>query len=311
MLVFRELKENLLESSCLALGVFDGVHLGHRKVILNAVNKAQKSGATAGVVTFSKHPRFFITKSQPSMIISLEERLKLFEELGVEAAVVLDFDEKLAGMTAKDYLEKVLIGCFNAKSITIGYNHRFGCDKQGNSAFLREYSKKYGYEVSVISPVKIDNHVVSSSAVRKFVLKGDADSAAKFLGRSFKVAGAVIHGQHLGRSLGFPTANLSLPDEIIVPLEGVYSGLVKIDSKVYHAVINVGKRPTIGDLKKDLVEAHILDFDEDIYGRIIEVSFFKRIRDEKKFDSLDELKAQIQKDCEFVRVTEENFHQKT
>ena len=320
MLVFRELKENLLESSCLALGVFDGVHLGHQKVILKAVKKAQEPGTTSAVVTFSKHPRHFISKSPQNIIISLEERLELFESLGVQAAIVLDFNENIAKMTAKEYLENVLIGCLNAKSITIGYNHRFGQQSskhkptdssdehnvQGNGKFLEEYSKIYGYEVGVISPVKIDSHVVSSSAIRKFLLKGEVDLAAKFLGRSFKLKGTIIHGQHLGRTLGFPTANLSIPDELILPLEGVYSGLVKIDSKVYHAVINVGKRPTIGDLKKDLVEAHILDFDEDIYGKIIDVFFLRRIRNEKKFDSLDELKIQIKKDCEFVHSTK-NF----
>ena len=344
MLVFRELKENLLESSCLALGVFDGVHLGHEKVILNAVKKARELGTTSAVVTFSKHPRFVISKSNPDIITSIEERLELFENLGVQAVILLEFDEKLASMTAKEYLENVLIGCLNAKSITIGYNHKFGqqscklrqpdsctkyidknegkqsykpkqqdsCikysdkneyNKAGNGKFLEEYSQKYGYEVNVIPPVKIDNHVVSSSVIRKFLLKGDVETAARFLGRLFKIKGAVIHGQHLGRTIGFPTANLSLSEELIIPLNGVYSGLVKIDSKVYHAVINVGKRPTIGDLKKDLAEAHILDFDEDIYGKIIEVSFLERIRDEIKFNSIEELKAQIQKDCKFVKIS--------
>jgi len=342
LLVFRELKENLLESSCLALGVFDGVHLGHQKVILNAVKKAQELGNTSAVVTFSKHPRFVISKSNPDIITSIEERLELFENLGVQAAVVLDFDEKLASMTAKEYLKNILIGCLNAKSITIGYNHKFGqqscklrqpdsctkyfdknegkqscklrqpdsCtkyfdknedNKPGNGKFLENYSKKHGYEVSIISPVKIDSHVVSSSVIRKFILKGDVETAAKFLGRSFKIKGTVIHGQHLGRTLGFPTANLLLPDDLIIPLNGVYSGLVKIDAKVYHAVINIGKRPTIGDLKKDLVEAHILDFDEDIYGKIIEISFLERIRNEIKFNSLEELKIQIKKDCDFIK----------
>lgn len=326
MLIVRELKENLLESSCLALGVFDGVHLGHQKVILNAADKAKELDAVSAVVTFSKHPRHVILKSHPrknelqpsnaaasaspfraftpasQMLSPLEERLELFESLGVQAAIVLDFNEQLALMTAKEYLENILIGCLNAKSITIGYNHKFGSDRRGNGKFLEEYSKKYGFKVNIISPVKIDNHVVSSSVIRKFVLKGDIDTAAKFLGRPFKVKGIIIHGQHLGRTLGFPTANLSIPEELIIPLSGVYSGLAKIDSKVYHAVINVGKRPTVGDLKKDLVEAHLLDFDEDIYGKNIEVSFLKRIRDEIKFNSLDELKTQIKKDCDFIKI---------
>lgn len=300
MLVFRELKENLLEASCIALGVFDGVHLGHQKVLLNAVKKAQELNIISAVVTFSKHPRTVILKSHPEMLISLEERLRLFKELGLGAAVVLDFDEKLASMPAKDYLEKVLIGSLNARSITIGYNHKFGGDKAGNGKFLEEYSEKYGYEVDVISPVKIDNHVVSSSAVRKFLLKGDVSTAEKLLGKPFKISGEVVHGQHLGRSLGFPTANLKLPEELIIPMSGVYGGTAEIDSKTYNAVINIGRRPTIGDLKKDLVEVHILDFDEDIYGKNLQVSFLQRIRDEKKFNSLDELKAQIKEDCGFV-----------
>lgn len=302
MLVFHELKENLLNSSCLALGFFDGVHVGHQKVLSNAVNKAEELNSISTVVTFSKHPKSIITKSHTNMLVSLEERLVLFEDFGVQAAVVIDFNEKLAAMTAQNYLKKILIGCFNAKSITIGYNHKFGGDKLGCSKFLEDNGKIYDYQVSVIQPVKIDNHIVSSSAVRKFISKGDVVSAAKFLGRNFKIKGLVIHGQHLGRTLGFPTANLCLPEELIIPYGGVYSGLAKIDSDVYSAVINVGKRPTIGDINKDLVEVHILDFDKDIYGKNIEIEFLQRVRDEKKFDSLDELKFQIKKDCELVKL---------
>lgn len=304
MLVFRELKENILESSSLALGVFDGVHLGHQRVISDALKKSQKFDSTSTIVTFSKHPRCVISKTPPSMLNSLDERLKIFESIGVQAVVVLDFNEELSEMVAKDYLENILLKCLNPKSITIGYNHKFGGDKLGSGRFLEDYSHEHGFEVSVISPVKIDNHVVSSSAVRKFLQKGDVETAAKFLGRTFKAKGLVVHGQHLGRLLGFPTANLSIPDELIIPLSGVYNGLAQIDSKVYHAVINIGKRPTIGDLKKDLVEVHILNFNEDIYGKELEITFLSRIRDEMKFVSLDELKVQIEKDCEFVRSCE-------
>jgi riboflavin kinase/FMN adenylyltransferase len=302
--VFREFKKNLLESSSLALGVFDGVHLGHKKVILNAVNKAKEFDASSAVVTFSKPPRSVLLKSHPQMLISLEERLELIEQLGVDAVLVLDFNEQLASMPAKDYLETILIGSLNAKNLTIGYNHKFGGDKAGNSKFLGENSNIYGYKVDVISPFKLDNHVVSSSAVRKFLTKGDVVSAKLFLGREFKVKGKVIHGQHLGRTLGFPTANLSLPEELIIPQVGVYGGTVVIDEKKYTAVINVGKRPTIGDLKKELVEVHILDFNQDIYDKIIDVSFSTRLREEKKFASLDELKLQIKSDCDLVKQAE-------
>jgi len=323
LLVFREYNKNMLEASSLALGFFDGVHLGHQKVISNAVKKAQQLGVTSAAVTFSQHPRYIISKSASltpasNSITFLEEKLELFENLGLQAAVIINFNESIAKMTAHDYLQNVLIDCLNAKNITIGYNHKFGqqsckhkqpnqCinypdkhvdNKTGNGKFLQENSEKYGFNVDIISPVKVNGHVVSSSAIRKHIFSGDVCAANHFLGRPFAVTGKVVHGQHLGRSIGFPTANLDIPYELIIPLRGVYKGNVEIDSNIHSAVINVGIRPTLGDLKRDLVEAHILNFDEDIYGKHIKVSFLSRIRDEKKFDSLDELKAQIQEDCQ-------------
>jgi len=300
LLVFRELKENLINASSLALGVFDGVHLGHQKVISNAIKKAEENGLVNAVVTFSKHPRDVVMKHTTQTISPLEERLQIFEKLGVENTIILDFDEKFAKMPAEKYLKDILLKCLNAKNITIGYNHKFGGDKLGNSKFLEENSEKYGYKVNSVSPVKIDGHVVSSSAVRKLILKGEMEAVSRFLGRDFCISGIVVHGQHLGRTIGFPTANLDFDGKQIFPLNGVYAGVVKISSKMYHTVINIGKRPTIGDLEKPIIEAHILDFDKDIYGEKIEISFLSRIRDEKKFNSLDELKTQIQKDCDLV-----------
>ena len=307
MLVFRELKEDLLDSSSLALGFFDGVHTGHQKVIRNAVNKAKELNLTSVVVTFLRHPKIVLSKTSPGMISSLDERLKLFENSGVNTVLLLDFNEELAKMTAKQYMEQILIKCLNPKNITIGYNHRFGGDQMGNSHFLREYGEKYGFEVDVVSPVRIGSHVVSSSAIRKFILNGDVASAEKFLGRTFTIKGEVIHGQHLGRKLGFPTANLNLPEELIIPANGVYKGLAEIESKLYYAVINVGKRPTVDNLEKDLVEVHVLEFNKDIYGQNIQVSFLQKIREEKKFDSLEDLKSQIKQDCDFVREKQVNI----
>lgn len=297
MQVVRELRKNLFESSSLALGVFDGVHIGHQKVIKQAVDHAGQLGVTSAIVTFSRHPRYITTGIMPGVITPLEERLKLFEALGVDAVVVIDFNEELAKMTAEDYLEKILLGCMNAKSLSVGYNHKFGSDGKGTGDFLKQSCEENNIKINIMSPVKIDNHVVSSSVIRGFIVAGDVASAHQFLGRPFKVKGEVVEGQHLGRQLGFPTANLLVDDELIFPLRGVYKGTVSVDGKIYRSVINVGRRPTIGDLQKDLIEAHILDFDKDIYGEIIEVAFLERIRDEKKFESLDELKKQITKDC--------------
>lgn len=302
MLVIRELRENTFEASSLALGVFDGVHTGHRSVILEAVKKAKKLGITSAIVTFSRHPKYLITGAMPGVITTLDEKLKLFSELGVDAVVVIDFDQHLAGMTAEEYLKYILQGCLNVKSLSVGYNHQFGCDRKGTGDFLRQYCENNNISLSIISPVKINDHVVSSSVIRGFISSGDVKSAQEFLGRPFKVKGKVVEGQRLGRHLGFPTANLMVDEDLILPLRGVYSGNVRVGSDIYNAVINVGRRPTIGDLTKDLVEAHLLGFDRDIYGQEIEVYFLDRIRDEKKFDSLDELKIQIEQDCQFAKI---------
>lgn len=286
MLVIKELKKNLFPASVLALGVFDGVHIAHRRVIEQAVENAAQMGICSVIVTFSTHPRFLISGSMPSIITSLEERLALFEGLGADAAVVIDFNKNIAKMTAEEYLQKILTGCLNAKSLSIGYNHQFGSDKKGTGDFLKEYCAENHIQLNIIPPVKINNHTVSSSVIRRFILSGDVTSAMEFLGRPFKIKGEVIKGKQLGRQLGFPTANLIAPERLIVPLRGVYAGSVRLDNNIYRAVINIDK----------IIEAHILDFDRDIYGETIEVSFLERIRDEKKFDSPEELKKQIQID---------------
>lgn len=301
MQVIRELQKNIFHASSLALGVFDGVHAGHQSVIQDAIQKARERGLTSAIVTFFKHPRYLITGSMPGVITPLEEKLEIFRELGVDATVVLDFNEQLARMTAKQYLENILIDCLNVKSLSVGYNHHFGCDKKGTGDFLRQYCVEHNIEADIISPVKIENHTVSSSVIRGFISSGDVASATDFLGRPFKIKGKVIEGQHLGRKLGFPTANLLVDDELILPLSGVYFGKVNIQGQLYKSIINIGKKPTVGMLDKDLIEAHILDFDRDIYGEAIEVFFLERIRDEKKFNSLEELKNQIEADCKSIK----------
>jgi riboflavin kinase/FMN adenylyltransferase len=295
--VYRELKKGLMENTSLALGVFDGVHAGHQKVITDAVKNAHVMGLTPAVVTFSAHPRGIISAVSPDIITPLEDKLRFFHELGVEAAVIIDFTEELAKMTAEEYLKNILQECLGVKSISVGYNHKLGSDRRGTSDFLKEYGEENNIHISIIPPVKINDHTVSSSVIRGFIISGDVSSAREFLGRPFKVRGEVIKGQQLGKKIGFPTANLLTEEDQILPLRGVYSGIVRVKSEEYNAVINVGRKPTIGNFEKDIVEAHILNFDRHIYGEFIEVFFLERIRDEKKFDSLEELKKQIELDC--------------
>lgn len=297
MQVFREIEKNMFNASSLALGVFDGVHTGHQKVIKSAVENAIERHIISAVVTFSQHPRSIITDSAPEILTSLEDRLDIFKALGVNAVIILDFTKELAKMTAHEYLENILQDCLNVKNISVGVNHKFGSDRKGPDNFLRRYCSENDINLSAIPSVKINNHVVSSSVIRKLILAGDVSSAGEYLGRPFKLRGKVIEGQHLGRKIGFPTANMLICKDMIIPLRGVYAGKASVKGKVYDSVINVGKRPTVGNFEKDLVESHILNFDQDIYGEEIDVFFLQRIREEIKFSSLEELKKQIEIDC--------------
>ncbi|EKE02844.1 MAG: riboflavin biosynthesis protein RibF [uncultured bacterium] len=298
MLVFNEIKPNIIPASCLAQGMFDGVHLGHQKVIMNSIEKSKTMDALATVVTFANHPQHITTKKSPKLITKLEDRLELFEDLGVQAVLLLDFTEELSRMTAVDYIKTVLVQGLNARHISIGYNHRFGSRKKGDYKLLEQYSKQYGYNVTVISQVNIEGQVASSSDIRKLISNGDVYLASKLLGRPFSIKGTVIEGKRRGTRLGFPTANMELPENMISPAAGVYSGLVYIGNDSHYAVINVGKRPTYGDLLVNLVEAHILNYNGDLYHKNIEVAFLKKLREEKKFASEAKLVEQIRLDCQ-------------
>ena len=310
MLIFREIKQNLIPSSCLALGMFDGVHIGHQKVILDAVKKSGKIDAISAVVTFSKHPQNITARTPTLLITSLEDRLAILEEIGVQTTIVLDFDEKLSRLSAENYLQKYLIDGLNAKSISVGYNHHFGEQKRGNIEFLEKQSEHYGYQLSVIPPISIDGQIVSSSVIRELLSFGNVYQASKLLGRPFAIKGHVVKGKQRGRILGFPTANIKSEANIIVPAAGVYSGVVSIENTDYYTVVNIGIRPTFGDLTENLIEAHIIDFSGDLYDETIEISFLEKIRDEKKFNSLDELKSQIKLDCQHATTCSPNIQVK-
>ncbi|OGI05392.1 MAG: riboflavin biosynthesis protein RibF [Candidatus Melainabacteria bacterium RIFOXYA12_FULL_32_12] len=307
MLVFREIKPNLIPASCLAQGVFDGVHLGHQKVIIDAIEKSRTTDALATVVTFANHPQYITSKNSLKLITNLEDRLELFEALGVQVVLLLDFTEELSKISAVEYIKSVLVEGLNVRHISIGYNHRFGSQKKGDHKLLEKYGEQYGYKVTVIPPVAIEGQVASSSDIRNLISSGDVDSASKLLGRPFSIKGAVIQGKRRGTQLGFPTANMELPENMISPAAGVYSGLAYIGNENYFAVINVGKRPTFGDLTVNLVEAHVLNYSGNLYHKNIEVAFLKKLRDEKRFASEAELVEQIKLDCQAVTVLAPNL----
>lgn len=269
----------------LILGFFDGVHVAHQAVILSAVNYAQKTS----LITFKESPSIYFN-SECEYIYPREKSVEKIKSLGVDEVVELDFSQ-IADMNADDYI-KFLVDKYNPVSISTGFNHTFGKNKSGNPDLLRTCSTKYGYKYFCIEPQKYESEVVSSTLIKKYLKEGKIEIANKLLGSNFCLEGKVVHGAQIGRKIGFPTANINYPKDIVKIPFGVYSGLVGEK----HAMINWGMKPTLNNTKEPVVEVHILGYEGDLYGKVLEVEILKKIRDEKKFNSLEELREQIEKD---------------
>ena len=292
MQIFTELNKN--PDLSIALGYFDGVHSGHRTVIQNAVAYAKKNGGKSAVITFTDHPCCFFYGICPKYILTRQERENRIKALGVDYLYELDF-ESISGLTAEEYLKDVLVKYFSPCAISTGWNHNFGYKKSGNAKFLHDSSKKFGYEYFELPPQKINNEIVSSSAIRKYLSEGKLEKANTMLGYKFYTSGRIIKGQQLGRTIGYKTANMIYPAELISLPFGVYS----VQTNLGKGIANFGTRPTVKG-EGTLLEVHILDFDKDIYGETLNVEFNKMIRPEKKFPSLDALKNQIRNDIKQV-----------
>lgn len=292
MQIFTELNKN--PDLSIALGYFDGVHSGHRTVIQNAVAYAKKNGGKSAVITFTDHPCCFFYGICPKYILTRQERENRIKALGVDYLYELDF-ESISGLTAEEYLKDVLVKYFSPCAISTGWNHNFGYKKSGNAKFLHDSSKKFGYEYFELPPQKINNEIVSCSAIRKYLSEGKLEKANTMLGYKFYTSGRIIKGQQLGRTIGYKTANMIYPAELISLPFGVYS----VQTNFGKGIANFGIRPTVKG-EGTLLEVHILDFDKDIYGETLNVEFNKMIRPEKKFSSLDALKNQIRNDIKQV-----------
>lgn len=297
MEVFKQVGHN--PHLALALGFFDGVHLAHQKLILHAVKFAKENGIKSAVVTFSENPTNYFAKEKIPNITSTKEKLALFEALGVDFAYVLDFEEFIE-MDALSYLQEVIVKNFSPMCIAVGYNHTFGRGKEGNSKLLANYQKHFGYDFYELPMQKIESCLISSTNIRKMLSEGYIKNANCLLGRSFSVRNNVVKGQRLARQLGFPTANVVWPSTQVKLKHGVYFGYVVVD-KTYPALINWGVRPTVAADNEEILEAHILNYDRDIYGEIVKVGFLAKIRDEMKFNNLDELREQILTDFEVAQ----------
>ena len=287
----------------LAAGVFDGFHLGHRAVIERAISDAREVGGTPVVVTFDPHPAAVLRpQSAPPLLTSTRHKVRLLADAGIGHVLVLNFDAAFAAQSPKIFIRALAAACRPLREICVGEDWAFGKDRAGNLSLLSTLGKKLGFGAIGILPVTVDGKSVSSTAIRAAVEDGALDAAARLLGREFSVLGTVIEGRKLGRTLGFPTANIR-PESEQLPPNGVYAVRAALDGKSHAGIANVGVRPTVSsESVHRVVEVHLFDFAEEIYGRDIEVFFERFVRAEQKFPSLDALRAQIASDIVCVRA---------
>ncbi len=286
--------------TAMTIGNFDGVHLGHQQILRRVVERAEKSNWMPVVLTFFPHPARVLRPEQaPPLLATLDQRLAAFGAAKIDAALVLNFDRALAQVTAEDFVQRYVVETMRAKAVLVGGTFRFGHRQAGDVNLLRELGKRWGFEVDVVPPVTIDGVAVSSTAVREAVRDGRMEDARKLLGRPYALAGQIRTGTGQGRRLIVPTLNLATDQELL-PKMGVYATEVALDGKVYRAATNVGVRPTF-DGARTTVESHLLDFSESRTSGPMEVRFFTRLRDEKKFSGPEALREQVLKDIERAR----------
>lgn len=287
--------------SAVTIGVYDGVHRGHQAVLTDLAVRARAMGVDQrAVLTFDPHPLALVAPEKvPRLLTTIDHRLEILETLGVDLVGVLPF-EQVREMYAAQFIHQVLLGSLGAKLVVVGTNFRFGLDRAGDVMALQEEGARHGFEVDPVELLQGDGTAVSSSAIRVLLDEGDVEGAERALGRPYEVRGIVGPGDGRGQNIGFPTANLSFSEEIAAPARGVYAVRVILDCRTMAGVANIGVRPTFGggDL---VVEVHLLDFDGDLYGQELVVRFVNRLRDEKRFEGIDELVAQIDRDVEAAR----------
>jgi len=290
--------------SILTIGTFDGVHIGHQKIIKNLVSEAKKKGLCALVLTFFPHPRMVLQKdSNIKMIDTLEEKKKILNQLGVEVLIVQPFTLDFSSMTALEYTREVLVNGLNISKLIIGYDHRFGRNREATVEDLKQFGLDYNFSVEKIPAQDIESIAVSSTKVRNAIQTGEIMTANKYLGRPFSLSGIVVKGDRIGRKIGYPTANLNIQEEYkLLPQNGVYLLRSKLQGKEYFGMMNIGKRPTVSG-KQTQIESHFFGFQGDLYDQKISIELLEKIRDEKKFDSLESLKNQLdmdQKSCHLL-----------
>jgi riboflavin kinase / FMN adenylyltransferase len=302
MEVIRELQHfPKIANAVVTSGTFDGVHVGHQKILKRLHENAMLLGGKSVVITFWPHPRHVLSKTQEKpvyLLTSIEERITLLRQFEVDYLLIIPFTPEFANLSSSEFIQKILIETIGTKKLVIGYDHRFGKNREGGFEYLKENAATLGFEVEEIPREDVDHLGVSSSKIRKALEAGDIETANKYLGYFYHLTGTVSEGDKLGRTIGFPTANLEISEQHkLIPARGVYAVYGTVNGQRLKGMLNIGMRPTVGGLKQT-IETHFFDFNQDIYHQELQLELVARLRDEQKFPGLDALKAQLAKDQE-------------
>lgn len=300
MKVYQSLAEfNTLNCAVATTGTFDGVHLGHKKILSQLVQTAHKVGGESVLLTFSPHPRLVLQPDvELQLLTSLEEKIGLLEQTGLDHLIIHPFTKEFSRTPSLEFVREILVNQLGVKQLVIGYDHHFGRNREGSFHHLKEFGPIYGFEVEEIPALDIDAVNISSTKIRTALIEGNVELATTYLGHPYIIGGEVIKGDQIGRSIGFPTANLDINfQHKLIPADAVYAGYVRLNGEHHKAMANIGRRPTVGSNRRS-VEIHLLDFEGDLYGQHLHFAVGHRLRDVMNFKSLDALKTQLALDKE-------------
>jgi len=300
MKIYKSIDEyNESKSSVVTIGTFDGVHKGHQKIFNKVLNVSKQSNLSSVVLTFFPHPRIILNKyNDIKMIDSLDEKINHLEKIGIDHLIIHPFDKKFSLLSADQFIKEYLLEKLKLKHIIIGYDHRFGKGREASVTDLKKYSSEFNFVLDEIDAQEIEKIAISSTKIRNSINEGDLKTTKIYLGRFFSLTGKVVKGDGLGKQIDYPTANISIEEDYkIIPKDGVYYIKTTIDNNLYNGMMNIGHRPTIGTKEKS-IEVNLFNFDRDIYDRVISIDVVEKIRDEKKFASIEALKTQLAKDQE-------------
>lgn len=304
MRIIKDLEEiKRDQNSVITLGTFDGLHIGHQQIVDTVVQKSRQSSGKSFLITFDPHPRKVIPGRNDIKILStLDEKLVVLEQLGMENLFVINFTTEFSKQSPEEFVEKYLVQGIGLREVVIGYDHHFGKSRDGNFELLQKLGNKFNFSVTLIPEYSVDGVTVSSTKIRKALLAGDVLKAGKMLGRNYSFKGTIVHGDGRGRQLGFPTANLAVDNEDkLIPAKGIYAAECVVEKEKHFGLLSLGSRPTFHKDGKIIPEFYIFDFDKDIYDEVMQVNMIEKIRDEEKFNSVDELISRMNKDEEIGR----------